>query len=93
MACRVPVVVARTQVDAYYFDDSLVRFFQPGNDEDLARAMVEMYRERAALATRIDRAYEFAVRNSWQQRVGDYRGLVESLMTKSDAEVLPVKTS
>jgi glycosyltransferase involved in cell wall biosynthesis len=93
MACRVPVVVARTQVDAYYFDDSLVRFFQPGNDEDLARAMVEMYRERAALAARIDRAYEFAVRNSWQQRVGDYRGLVESLMTKSDAEVLPVKTS
>jgi glycosyltransferase involved in cell wall biosynthesis len=93
MACRVPVVISRTQVDAHYFDDSLVRFFHPGDEKDLARALVETYQQRAVLGPRIDRAYEFAVRNSWQQRIGDYRGLVESLIDKSEAEVLPVRTS
>jgi len=42
MAMSVPVIVSDTMVDKYYFNDSLVKFFRSGDDNDLARCMLEM---------------------------------------------------
>ncbi|MCA1563470.1 MAG: glycosyltransferase, partial [Acidobacteria bacterium] len=80
MACGVPVVVSRTQIDAHYFDDSLVRFFTPGKEADLAEALVWAYEHRDEHRRRVGIARDFAVRYSWQERVVDYRTLVESLV-------------
>jgi glycosyltransferase involved in cell wall biosynthesis len=82
MACRVPVIVSRTKIDAYYFDDSLVRFFKAGDEHDLAVALADVYERRHHLCEWVDRAHDFAVRNSWQERVGDYRFLIEALVGK-----------
>src|SRR4030095_13319139 len=38
MACGVPVVVSSTVVDRRYFDDTLVRFVEPGSDAALSAA-------------------------------------------------------
>jgi glycosyltransferase involved in cell wall biosynthesis len=81
MACGVPAIVSRTQVDAHYFDASLVRFFQPGDAADLARAMVWAYEQRGAHGAWVERARAFAVRNSWQERAIDYLQIVERLST------------
>ena len=81
MACGVPVVVARTRVDAYYFDDSIVRFFTPGDEEDLAAALLEMYQHRSNCGAQVSAARAFAIRNSWQERVADYQQLIEELVT------------
>jgi len=80
MACDVPVVVSRTRIDAHYFDETLVRFFASGHEDDLATALLEMYQHRADSRDLVRAAREFAVRNSWQERVADYRGLVVSLL-------------
>ncbi len=80
MACGVPVVVSRTRIDAHYFDDTLVRFFASGQEGDLAAVLFDMYQNRANSCDLVRAAREFAVRNSWQERVADYRGLVESLL-------------
>ena len=37
MSLGVPMVVSETKIDRYYFDDSLVRFFESGNPKALAR--------------------------------------------------------
>ena len=47
MALGIPLVVAATRIDRYYFDDSVVRFFRPEDEDDLARALVNVYVHRA----------------------------------------------
>ena len=39
MSVGVPVVISSTKVDRFYFDDSVVRFFESGNVEALTEAM------------------------------------------------------
>ena len=48
MSIGVPVVVSGTTVDRFYFDDTVVRFFESGNDEDLANAMREVLTNRTS---------------------------------------------
>jgi glycosyltransferase involved in cell wall biosynthesis len=80
MACGVPVVVARTRVDAYYFDDRVVSFFEPGNAADLAKVLLQSYRDRNGQHQKIAAAHELASRLGWQVHSGDYRSLVDSLI-------------
>ena len=39
MSMGIPVIVSKTMIDTYYFDDSLVTFFNPDSVGDLANAM------------------------------------------------------
>jgi glycosyltransferase involved in cell wall biosynthesis len=79
MACGVPVIVSRTRVDTHYFDDTLVRFFTPGDPGDLASAMVAVYEHRTEHDAWIGRGLEFASRNSWQARSVDYLTIIDTL--------------
>src|SRR6185503_1359788 len=82
MASNVPVIVSRTRVDAHHFDSTLVRFFEPGNDRDLAAAMLDTFQNREAARIRAIEAQKFAVQNSWQQRGRDYRTLIDRLLAR-----------
>jgi glycosyltransferase involved in cell wall biosynthesis len=82
MACGVPAIVSRTEVHAYYFDDTLVRFFAPGNEIELAEALVEVY-SHSLDQDWVRRALDFASRYSWQKRVVEYEDLIDSLAAKS----------
>src|SRR5260370_34029132 len=42
MSLGVPMVVSETKIDRYYFDDSVVRFFESGNPQALALALLEV---------------------------------------------------
>jgi glycosyltransferase involved in cell wall biosynthesis len=83
MACAVPVIVSRTQVDTHYFDDTLVRFFASGAEDELADALLDVYQGRTDYSDSIRKAREFAVRYSWQERIGDYQSLIDSLVRTS----------
>jgi glycosyltransferase involved in cell wall biosynthesis len=80
MALGVPVVAARTRIDEHYFDDSLLRFFTPGDAADLARAMLDAYRDRERGAQRAARALAHARENSWSARQGSYLEIVQRLV-------------
>jgi glycosyltransferase involved in cell wall biosynthesis len=83
MALGVPVVVSSTKIDRYYFDDSVVRFFESGNVDALALAMQEVLSDEALRRGLIQRAAEYAVRNGWETRKGDYLRLVDSLCAQN----------
>jgi glycosyltransferase involved in cell wall biosynthesis len=85
MACGVPVIVSRTRIDEHYFDEKLVRFFVPGDEVDLANVLLEVYERRLLHADWIRTARDFAVRNSWQEKVSSYRGLIEGLISPAVA--------
>jgi glycosyltransferase involved in cell wall biosynthesis len=80
MASGVPVIVSNTRVDQHHFNETLVRFFVSGDDRDLANAMLDTFENKDKTRALTEAARRFAMCNSWQQRGGTYRELVESLV-------------
>ena len=79
MSLGVPVVVSNTKIDRFYFNDSLVRFFESGNPAAMAEGMIEVLRDCAKREQMIAHAREYAVQNSWDSRKADYLKLVDDL--------------
>ena len=82
LALGVPVVVSSTKIDRYYFNDSVVRFFESGNENSLAEAMLEVMRNARLREQFIHAAGEYVEANSWETRRPEYLGLVDSLVTR-----------
>lgn len=80
MSLGVPMVVSSTKIDRYYFDNSVVKFFESGNDTLLAEAMYEVLSNDAARAEQIRCANEYVARNSWEQHQQTYLKLVDYLI-------------
>lgn len=83
MAVGVPVIVADTQVDRYYFDDSVVRFFRGGEEEDLARSMVELIRNPQQRQTMVRNATKFVEKMDWTAKRHEYLELVDRLASST----------
>jgi len=81
MAIGVPIIVARTKIDDFYFDESIVKFFDPGNEEDLAAAMLSLLKDRKLRKSLSENAYEFIQENCWDVKKHIYLDLVDSLIT------------
>jgi glycosyltransferase involved in cell wall biosynthesis len=86
MAVGVPVIVSSTKVDRYYFNDSIVRFFEPGNPDALAREMVALLRDDELRRRMIAQALKYVATHCWENRKGDYLRLVDSLCAATDGE-------
>ncbi len=79
MSLGVPLIVAATAIDRHYFDDSVVRFFRCGDQDELSLAMLEMIND-AQLRKRLAQAgLEFAGRNDWEKKKQIYLDLVDGL--------------
>jgi glycosyltransferase involved in cell wall biosynthesis len=79
MSQGVPVVISRTKIDSYYFDDSVVEFFTSGDIHSLTDAMMNVIEDKARREELIGNGYEYVSRNSWASRERDYYDLVDSL--------------
>jgi glycosyltransferase involved in cell wall biosynthesis len=79
MACRVPVIVARTKVDDHYFSDRVVRFFEPGNAHDLATQMRWALEHPAELEGVASAGQVYALEHSWERSAGSYLAIVDEL--------------
>jgi len=80
MAMGVPVVVADTTIDKYYFDDSVVKFFSGGSPSDLANKMLEIIRNPAARLQQIENASRFVEKIDWDVKQHEYLALVDGLI-------------
>lgn len=75
--CGIPSIVSRTTAISAYFEDEMVEFFQPGNLEDLVRAIVRLYEDslrRKELASNIQK---FNEKYNWSNQSDDYVSWVE----------------
>ena len=61
MAGGVPVIVSKTKVDSFYFDDSVVRFFKPGDEDDLAAAMQDLMKNRELRESLVRNSREYVL--------------------------------
>jgi glycosyltransferase involved in cell wall biosynthesis len=79
MAMNVPVVAARTRIDQYYFNDSVIEFFEPGSAADLAAKILALMQNPERLAALRANASEFIAEYSWDVRQHEYLELVDRL--------------
>ena len=79
MSLGIPIIVSRTKIDQYYFNDSVVKFFQPENPNDLAEAMIAMARDKSMRRKQATLALKFVENNNWQFKQNLYLGLIDKL--------------
>jgi glycosyltransferase involved in cell wall biosynthesis/peptidoglycan/xylan/chitin deacetylase (PgdA/CDA1 family) len=82
MSQGVPVVLSRTKIDNFYFDNSVVRFFTSGDVQALAEAMLEVIENKTVRETLIAGGYRYVGLHSWDQRKAEYLELVDNLSTE-----------
>jgi glycosyltransferase involved in cell wall biosynthesis len=86
MALGVPVVVSNTKIDRFYFDDSVVRFFESGNVDALATAMLDVLGDRELRQRMTANASAYSSRQSWELRKTDYLSIVDELIETGRAK-------
>ena len=79
MSQGVPVVVSRTKIDTFYFNDRVVHFFKSGDPQAMANAMVEVIEDKPLREALITGGYAYATRHGWDMRKKEYLELVDSL--------------
>jgi glycosyltransferase involved in cell wall biosynthesis len=87
MSQGVPVVVSRTKIDSYYFQEGVVHFFPSGDSESLAAAILDVFQNRELRESLIRRGYEYVERHGWDQKKKGYLDLIDSLATEDFAGI------
>jgi len=82
MMLGVPIIVARTRIDRLYFNDSMVKFFEPENADDLAVAMLTMIKDKPLRDRLAAAGADFAHQNRWDIKKEVYLNLVDGLCRK-----------
>lgn len=80
MSLGIPVVVSRTPVHDYYYNDSMVQFFLPSDRKDLTRAVVELCKDKAARIRLADNAKTFIRKHGWQAARKTYYSIIDRLL-------------
>jgi len=80
MSLGVPIVVSKTKIDQYYFDESIVKFFEPENEKDLAEAMLELINNKEMRDKLSQNALNFVGKNNWEVKKHIYLDLVDFLV-------------
>jgi len=80
MAVGVPVIVSRTKIDSFYFNETMVRFFESENVDALANAITELYAHPEQRRKLVDGASRHIQQNNWDVKQHEYLTLVDSLV-------------
>lgn len=82
MSQGIPVVVSRTKIDSFYYEEGVVHFFESGNSDEMAKAMLEVFHNNKLRETLQMRGYEYSQQNSWDRKKQEYLDLIDSLSTE-----------
>jgi glycosyltransferase involved in cell wall biosynthesis len=93
MSQGVPVAISRTAIDTFYFNDSEVRFCEPGNPESFAAGIIDVLTNESLRERLVRNSLDYVTRNHWGSRKQDYIDLVDSLIGGIDADLKPVGQS
>lgn len=82
MSTGIPVVVSATRIDKYYFNESVVKFFKPGDVEDLTRCLFEVINDKKLLENLSTNGLQFANKFSWTSNKTKYLEIVDKLVRR-----------
>jgi glycosyltransferase involved in cell wall biosynthesis/peptidoglycan/xylan/chitin deacetylase (PgdA/CDA1 family) len=82
MSQGVPVVVSKTKVDSFYFEEGTVHFFPSGNVEAMANAILDVVNNDDFRQSLIRNGYEYVKRHGWDRKKKEYLDLIDALSTE-----------
>jgi glycosyltransferase involved in cell wall biosynthesis len=82
MASGIPVIASDTKVHRYYFNDSVLKFFKAGDENDLAKCMLMLIKNSELRKQLVANASKFIQEYTWEKKKDEYLKLVDSLTTK-----------
>jgi glycosyltransferase involved in cell wall biosynthesis len=75
----IPIVISRTRAHDFYYDSSMVKFFEPRDSEQLAAAVIELYNSREQREQQVRNALAFLKQHGWNKSRQTYAAIVETL--------------
>lgn len=75
-----PAIVARTETVEKYFDESVVLFFKPGDEHDLARAIFTLYSRSELRKNLADNTRIFSQKYGWKEVKKSYLNAIDNLL-------------
>jgi glycosyltransferase involved in cell wall biosynthesis len=79
MASGIPIVASRTTVDEFYFDDSMIKFFEIDNPADCAFKILDLYENPEKMVLLSDHGRRYAAANTWDIKKKDFEAIVDTL--------------
>ena len=80
MALGVPVIVSKTKIDRYYFNESVIKYFKPEDEKDLASCILDLVRDDSERALLSENALKFVRDFTWGKKEAQYVNLVDTLV-------------
>jgi glycosyltransferase involved in cell wall biosynthesis len=88
MQLGIPVLAARTMVESFYFDSSMVRFFASEDEDDLVENLLVLIRDPELREQLTRNAKIYSQEHSWDKMSYGYLSLIESLVHRSSKVTL-----
>lgn len=79
MSQGIPVLVSRTTVDSYYFREPAVKFFNSGDERDLAEKIILLARDPSLRMLMVRTAEGVVAANNWSVKKKEYLHLLDTL--------------
>jgi len=82
MAVGVPLVVSRTRIHQYYYDDTLVKYYDKDDEAQLAANIIFLRNNPAVCEQQVAKALKYVEVHNWDVEKYQYLGIVDSLVAK-----------
>jgi glycosyltransferase involved in cell wall biosynthesis len=86
LAIGIPVVISRTKVSQFYYNDSMVMFFKQGDHSDLANCIIQLYKNPGKRKELVRNAKFFNEKHNWENYKEIYYRTVDSLCQRLNQE-------
>jgi glycosyltransferase involved in cell wall biosynthesis len=80
MSLGVPVIACRTKVHAYYYDDSVIQYYENDDETQLAEQILRLRHDPVLRQSLVDNARAYLQDNTWDARKHEYLELVDSMI-------------
>jgi len=76
----IPIVISKTKAHSYYYNSSMVKFFNPKDGRDLALSVAELYKDSEGRKRLACNAQTFIKAFGWSQTKKTYYQIIDRLM-------------
>jgi glycosyltransferase involved in cell wall biosynthesis len=83
MAVGVPLVVSRTRIHQYYYEDCLVKYYEHDDENELAAGILFIRENPSARQQQIAKALNYVNSHNWDVEKNKYLGIVDSLASRN----------
>ena len=81
-AAGIPIIASKTKIDEYYFDDTIICFFEDENYKDMAQKTIELYNNTKMQKSLVNNGYTFIKTNNWEQKSQEYKHILSEHLNK-----------